>query len=162
MAGDIFNDVRVRHSGNVVGDVIEGSFTVLDNLQQLTNRIDSYKAITLDDREQSAFAEAAAELRWGRDESTGNLQAPLLYPNQLIRANRYEDRHSDLWTVFNRVQENMIKGGLAGRSATGRRTRTREVGGVNENVKLNRALWTMADRLAQFKSSNDPQVLIAA
>lgn len=31
--------------------------------------------------------------------------------------------------------------------------RTREVGGVNENVRLNRALWTLADRLAQIKQA---------
>ena len=59
----------------------------------------------------------------------------------------------DLWTTFNRVQENMIKGGVPGRSARGRRMTTRGVAGVNENVKLNRALWTLADEFAKLKSS---------
>jgi hypothetical protein len=53
--------------------------------------------------------------------------------------------------VFNRVQENLIKGGVAGRAATGRRTTTRAVGGVTENVKLNKALWTLADSMAALK-----------
>jgi len=30
---------------------------------------------------------------------------------------------------------------------------TRAVGGVNENVKLNRALWSLADGLAQLKNN---------
>ena len=36
-------------------------------------------------------------------------------------------------------------------SSTGRRTATRAVGGVNENVKLNKALWTLADSMAALK-----------
>ena len=30
---------------------------------------------------------------------------------ELIKINRREDKGNDLWTVFNRVQENMLKGG---------------------------------------------------
>ena len=35
----------------------------------------------------------------------------------------------------------------------GRRTRTREVGGVTQNVNLNRALWTLADEFAKLKQN---------
>jgi hypothetical protein len=45
----------------------------------------------------------------------------------------------------------MMKGGVPGRSATGRRITTRAVGGVTENVKLNKALWTLADTMASLK-----------
>lgn len=159
IAGDICNDIRIRHSGNVVDDVIEGSFRVLDNIKEVESRIDTYKAINLSEREQTAFAEAAADLRWGRDEN-GNLESPILNVNYLNRPLRFDDRGGDLWRTFNRVQENLIKGGVPGRSSSNRRTRTREVSGVNENVKLNRALWTLADRLAQFKT--DGTELLAA
>ena len=68
-----------------------------------------------------------------------------------------------LFRSFNRVQENIIKGGVRGRSTTGRRLSTRAVGGVNENVKLNRALWTLADGLAGLKNGAvDIEELIAA
>lgn len=155
IAGDVCNDVRVRHSGNVVGDVIEGSYRVLDNLKQIGDRIETYRSVTLEDREQQAFAQAAQQLRWG-DET------PLHEAGQIIRPRRWEDRKDDLWTVFNRAQENLLKGGLTGRSASGRRTRTREVGGVTENVKLNRALWTLADQLAKFKTGELPLEQLAA
>jgi hypothetical protein len=36
---------------------------------------------------------------------------------------RFDDRRPDLWSVFNRTQENLTKGGLHGRSANGRRQR---------------------------------------
>ncbi len=143
IAGDICNDIRVRHSGNVIDDVIEGSFRVLDNVEEIGSRIETYKSIELKPQEATVFANAALALRW--DE-----KAPV-EADRILRARRWADNKSDLWTTFNRVQENMIKGGVAGRSATGRRMSTRAVGGVNENVKLNRALWTLADGLAQLK-----------
>jgi hypothetical protein len=151
IAGNVCDDIRIRHSGNVIDDVIEGSFRVLDNIQQVTDRIGHYKSIELMPAEQMAFAQAAQDLRWDRDDA-GRTTAPIRDASQIIRPRRWADNGNDLWTVFNRAQENLIKGGLSGRSASGRRTSTREVGGVNENVRLNRALWTLADGLARIKS----------
>ena len=144
IAGDVCNDIRVRHSGNVVDDVIEGAVRVLDNVEEIAGRIDTYKSITLAPEEAVVFANAALSLRW--DEDKAPVQA-----DQVLRTRRWADNKPDLWTTFNRVQENLLKGGLAGRSTTGRRSTTRAVGGVNENVKLNRALWSLADGLAQLK-----------
>jgi len=156
IAGDIFSDVRVRHSGRVVDDVIEGSFRVLENTQEIADRIESYKAITLSAPEQQVFANAALQLRWDED------QTPVT-AERVLRPKRWADNKTDLWTTFNVVQENLIKGGVAGRATTGRRLTTRGVGGVNENVKLNRALWTLADGLANLKSNViDIEELIAA
>ena len=143
IAGDVCNDIRVRHSGNVVDDVIEGAVRVLDNVEEIAGRIDTYKSITLAPQEQQVFANAALQLRWDD-------KAPV-EADQVLRTRRWADNKGDLWTVFNRVQENLLKGGLNGRTTTGRRTSTRAVGGVNENVKLNRALWSLADGLAQLK-----------
>lgn len=145
IAGDVQNDIRIRHSGSVVDDVIEGSYRVLDNLEAAGQRIETYKSITLSPGEQEALATSAMQLRWGDD-------APIYGSHQLLRARRYEDQKNDLWTSFNRLQENLIKGGIGGRSKTNRRTTTREVGGVNENVKLNRALWMLADKMAELKA----------
>ena len=146
IAGDVQNDIRVRHSGNVVDDVIEGATRVLDNLEIANARVDEYKSLQLTYDEQRVFANAALSLRW--DEG----QAPVV-ADKLLTARRWDDKGSDLWTTFNRVQENLLKGGLSGRGSTGRRTTTRAVGGVNENVKLNRALWSLADGLAQLKNN---------
>jgi hypothetical protein len=145
IAGDIQSDVRVRHSGNVVHDVIEGSFKVLDNVKQISNSIGEFKSITLNRSEQELFANTALQLRWDD-------KAPVT-AERVLQANRHEDVSSDLWTTFNRVQENMIKGGVSGRTTTGRRMHTRGVSGVNENVKLNRALWSLADGMAKLKAN---------
>jgi hypothetical protein len=54
--------------------------------------------------------------------------------------------------TFNLVQENMLRGGLRGHSESGRRTRTRAVTSVSEDIRLNKALWTMAQALANHKN----------
>lgn len=154
IAGDICDDIRIRHSGRVVENVIEGSYRVLDNIKQLGEHIEEYKAIELDWGEQEVLANAALELRYDRD-ANGNLQSPIR-GQQLLTPRHYEDRSGangrrDLWRTFNVIQENLVKGDLSGRSASGRRTRTREVSGVNENVKLNRALWSLANNYAKLK-----------
>lgn len=143
IAGDMFNNIRVRHTGTVVDDVIEGATRVLEDAKQIGSRIGEYKGIMLSREEQMAFATSALQVRWGDD-------APVV-PSSVLRAHRWEDQQNDLWTVYNRVQENMLKGGVSGRSSTGRRTTTRAVGGVTENVKLNKALWTLADTMAALK-----------
>lgn len=146
IAGDVCNDVRIRHTGNVVDDVIEGSYQVIENIEALTDRIDLYKSIQLTNEEQYLLADAAATARWGENHGITNIR-------QINGLNRWEDQGDSLWLTFNRIQENMVKGGVRGYSKTGRRTRTREVGGVSENVKLNRALWTLADEFAKLKQN---------
>ena len=143
IAGDIVENVRVRHTGNVVDNVIEGATRILHNTKEVVARIGEYKGINPTVDESMAFANAAMQVRWGDE-------APVKAID-ILQPSRYADRKSDLWTTFNRVQENLIKGGVAGRASTGRRTTTRAVGGVNENVKLNKALWTLADSMAALK-----------
>ncbi|HAF2376717.1 TPA: DUF945 domain-containing protein, partial [Salmonella enterica] len=71
---------------------------------------------------------------------------------QILTPRRYEDRKDDLWSVFNRIQENLSKGGLPGRTAKGKRTHTRAVNGIDGDVRLNRALWVMAEQMQQALS----------
>ena len=45
-----------------------------------------------------------------------------------------------------------VKGGLSGRSANGRHQRTRPVQGIDQNLRLNRALWLLAEGMRQLKA----------
>ena len=69
----------------------------------------------------------------------------------VMRRWRFSDRASDMWTTFSRVQENLIKGGLRGRNKSGRSMTTRAMTGINQNVKLNRALWVLAEEMRKLK-----------
>lgn len=146
VCGDTLSDIRIRHKGNIVDNVIDGAFRVLDDFELVNEKKDGMKSLTLNEGEQSAFARAALVLKYDTELSP----APIT-ENQLLRPNRIEDRAADLWTTFNRVQENLVRGGLRGRSVNGHVSTTREVKGIDQNVKLNRALWILAEEMCRIK-----------
>lgn len=147
ICGETMNDVRVRHSRNAVDNVIEGAFRVLDDFEQIGEQRDGMKALTLNAGEQQAFAHAALALKYDTEEAP----APVT-ESQVLTPKRFEDRSNDLWTTFNRVQENLIDGGLRGRTATGQHRTTRPVTGIDQSVKLNRALWILSQEMQKLKA----------
>jgi hypothetical protein len=147
VCGDTMSDIRIPHKGNIVGNVIEGAFTVLDNFEAANEQMDGMKALTLNKGEQAAFANAAMTLKYDDPAKP----APIT-EDDLLQARRFDDRASDLWTTFSRVQENMIKGGLHGRNGNGRSMTTRAVTGIDQSVKLNRALWVLAEEMRKLKA----------
>lgn len=148
IVGDTTSEVRVRHSGNILDNVIEGSYEVINDIQRVIPVIDDWKKIHLTYEQRKAYAEAALGLRWDADEA-GNVQAPVS-ATSLLNVRRYDDRKDDLWTTFNVTQENLIRGGLRGEGSTGKRMTTRAVASVTENVKLNRALWSLTSKMAEL------------
>ena len=145
--GDTLSDVRVHHKGQIVDRVIEGAYEVLDGFDLVRERRDGMRAITLDTAEQAIFARAALALKYEPDPVK---PAPITEA-QVLEPRRGDDVRSDLWSTFNRVQESLVNGGLPGRNATGRRMRTRPVQGIDQNVKLNRALWMLAEEMRRIK-----------
>lgn len=156
MTGETFSEVKVRHSGNAIGEVIEGAYRVLEDAPLVAEQVASWKAISLQDGERLALAESAHILRFPKAAQEGEAPAPV-QPEALLRPRRSADRATDLWTAFNVVQENTLKGGLTGRvrNAEGRlqRRTTREVAGIDQNRSLNRALWLLTQRMAELKGA---------
>ncbi|MGF6609465.1 hypothetical protein OKW45_004387 [Paraburkholderia sp. WSM4175] len=149
VAGDNVAEIRVPHKGNIVQNVINGAFDVLDGFDLIREQKEGMQAVTLNRDEQTAFARSALALRYDPTDATA--PAPIT-EHQLLFPRRFEDRRDDLWTIFNKVQENLTKGGLRGRSASGRAMSTRPVTGIDQNVKLNRALWMLADAMHRMKA----------
>lgn len=140
--------VKVQHSGQVGERVTAGAFEVLDGLTRVIEHRDAMRAITLQPAEAAAFGRAALALRYDLAEG----QAAPITEAQILQPRRIEDRAADLWTTFNRVQENATKGGQRGRAANGGRRTTRAVTGIDQDVKLNRALWTLAEEMRRLKA----------
>lgn len=149
VCGQTFGEIRVPHKGDVVGQVIEGAYEVLGIFDKVTESREMMKDTALSREEQEIFARTA--LNWRYDENAEGKHIPLA-PTDLLTTRRREDNPNDLWTTYQRVQENMTKGGLLGRTAQGKRQRTRAVTGIDGDVKLNRALWGMAEMMRELKS----------
>jgi hypothetical protein len=142
--------IRIPHKGDIVQQVIDAAFTVIDSGAAIDNQVAEMRAIELRPAEQEAFAEAAAALRWddGRPEVT---------PRQINAPRRRDDAGADLWRTFNRTQENLVRGNLSythTNDAGIRSSRTtRPVNGIDGNVQLNKALWTLAAKMAELKAA---------
>ena len=150
VAGDIIEDIRVPHRGNITENVIDAAYKIVDDFGSVEESIDNMKGTRLALPESRAFAEAALSLKYVCKED-----APIVL-EQLLTARRYEDRgKDDLLNAFNRIQENLLKGGLQGKTVMGRRTTTREVTAIDTNIKLNRALWILSERMAGLKAGAD-------
>jgi hypothetical protein len=161
---------KVKHSGNVIDAVVNGSYQVIDQSMKAIDKASSWSNLQLTAGEQRVFAEAAHQLRFA--DAEGKVATPITV-EQLLAPRRAEDANpatyrpyrsgnvaaTDLWKTFNVVQENVIKGGLHGVARgtdehgriTHRNVTTREVRGIDQDVKLNRALWHLAERMAELK-----------
>lgn len=149
---------RVAHKGDIIGQVIEGAYTVLSQGEATAHRVGEMAALTLSRGEQEAFAAAALELRFNaKDKETGEVKKAPIEPQVLLEVHRADDAPSTLWNTFNRVQENVIQGGgrYIHRAPTGRRSyrETRPVNSIDSNVAINRALWTLATKMQELKAA---------
>jgi hypothetical protein len=153
VVGDVVDDIRIPHKGSIQGEVIKGAFRVLDEFEAVDEHAEAMKALPLEPREEIAFATAALALRFGErgvEETGGHKPAPVT-AEQLNEARRIDDIGHNLWATFQRVQENVIRGGQPGRTVQGRRMQTRPVAAIDRGVSLNRALWMLAEDMRKIK-----------
>lgn len=149
--------VHVRHSGNrqaILDKIVDGANAVLQTAPLALEAPRKWSSVELNQDEQMAFAESARTIRFG--DADGKVETPIT-AQQLLHPRRPADTGNDLWRTFQRVQENTVRGGLSatGRDTDGRlrRTTTREVRSVDGDVRLNKALWTLAARMSELKGA---------
>jgi len=106
-------------------------------IQGSVNRMMS-KELTL--AEKTQFVKKAINTRW----KTGTVPASLdvmsiMYPK------REEDNKNDLWTIFNVVQENFVRGGIEYTSPRGRKTSLKGLKNIVAVNQVNTKLWELAE-----------------
>ena len=146
--GDTMAEFSHKHVGFKPELFIDSARQLGAQLDKTANVVDAWKAIDLEETEKGVFALAAHQVIYDEPEA-----APIR-PDQLLTPRRYADRtENNLWTTFNTIQENTIRGGLYGRNKKGRRARTRAVTSIDKNKKLNQALWTLTEKMAELKAA---------
>jgi hypothetical protein len=99
--------------------------------------------IDLSDRKVISFADRAAALRFGAKNAAGYSR------EEILKARRPEDEPNDLWHVMNRVQENLMRGGVEGKSANGRKVSSKAVNNITLDLAFNRGIWSLAEEFAK-------------
>lgn len=149
VADQSFSKISLPHRGKGLRDkVIDAAYRVVDVSEKALTGVNEWRKIELSQGEKDEFAQRALALRFENAE-----ESPIEH-RQLLTIRRHDDLGSDLWTVFNRVQENLIRGGFAGvnrRNENGLpMARTlRGIRGGDRSIELNTELWQIADSIAR-------------
>ena len=123
----------------MVANVVEGALAITRGFENIGAVVERMHAQALDEREQYDFAAQAINVRYHRLDHP----APIT-TDKLLLPRRAEDYGNSIWTVFNRVQENLITGGIHSINAKGRASKTRPIRAIREDVRVNAALWQHA------------------
>lgn len=145
------HDYNVRHMGtefNVVKQVITeitNSFPIVfESISKFGNKI-------MTPIEQREFALRSLAIRYPEyiNQTTGNLDVQNILDtvdfDSYIKPIRMEDNGNDLWTVFNKSQEKLIKGGFQRIGDTGKSKAVRPITNILTDVKVNQGLWSLAE-----------------
>jgi len=147
VADSTIQGFKLYHTGLTMDRVLGHAHDLLQQQEKVSGTIEQWKSIKLNQDQKVELAQAGINLRWGNDQ----VNQPLS-PSVVLLPNRIEDMGSDLWTVFNIVQENIIRGGLIDRSRTrfdGRSFRSvRPIKSISADLAINTGLWQAANDLA--------------
>lgn len=149
IAGSMINSMRVIHSENSIKRLDESIDVMTGGLPELIERVGKFSSIQLSDEQRVEFARQAAGLRLAHDAEKihdVNLHA-------MLNPRRFQDNQNDAFSVFNVLQEKVIRGGIIYKklnektSFIEKRT-SRPVNSVNQSVKMNRGLWNILETIA--------------
>jgi len=135
--GQFVEPIKVRHTSSMVADIVQRSAELIKGADGVYAIREQMLGVPLSEKAAVRFAAEAIQYRPpGR--------AGVLDPAILLTARRDEDKVNDLWHVFNRVQENMLRGGNETTTELGRVVQTRGIGRIERDVQVNSALWGLA------------------
>ena len=147
VADSLIPAIHVRHTGQELGLIISASFDILSQLPKIADRVSQFRSTLLSDAAAGDFAAKALALRYA-DPTTAPIRA-----EQLLDVRRGEDAGRDLWNVTNRVQENLLRGGMKDSYRLNRAGKPframRAIRGLDANVKINLGIWSLAESFRQ-------------
>ena len=135
-----FAKVHIRHTGYSFEELQSKIVSVIEKLPNLVEKINMFKSTELSDEQVIEFATRASKLRFNNDKSETTVDI-----NGLLSIERVEDEGNNLWSVFNRVQEKLIKGNFN----YGRKNRkARSIKNFTQDLNINKELWEVANEYA--------------
>jgi len=146
----MFGEINIRHNSYEAGKVIDISAQITRKTPEIASSVNDMRQISLTQNEKIAYAEGAKLIRF--PDKAGDVEN-----YEVLRPRRSADRQDDLWTTFNVVQENLVKGHIRQKSQDqfGRTQirRTREIKAIDKDVKVNQALYAYTKKIAELKQN---------
>jgi len=134
-----FEAVKMRHMGYTFEDLQEKIKEMVEKLPLTVESMNKMKAQEMEQEQILQFAKEAINTRFKKDE----LNRIKIDFDQLLQPTRKEDEGTDLWSVFNVVQEKIIDGDFEYR-AGGKVRKAREIKNFKQDMKINKELFDIA------------------
>lgn len=158
----IYAAPKVKHVRDMAGEVVNATYKVLNDFPMLIEMRNALSGIQLTNDERLLLADAAADIFFDKSErqtmnniarSTRNDR--YLIESQLVQAQRHDDRKTDLWTISNVIQENMIKGNIKTATQTHGSSfdlkSKRKVTSIDRDNDIHSKLFMLTQKFAELK-----------
>ena len=138
IADQTFEQTRIKHQWYDMSQVKKLTDNVIDSVPKIAGKMLTFEKTNLSYNQKNEFAKNAINLRWaqGHDNIT---------VNDMLYATRDADKGDSLWKVFNVVQEKLLRGGMTYNLTSGRQQTVRALTNIDEQVKINKNLWELAE-----------------
>lgn len=134
-----FNDVKMRHMGYTFEELQVQIKEMVELLPLTVESMNKMKEIELTSDQTKALAKKALSTRFTEEQ----VEAFKIDIDQLLEPTRPEDKGSDLWSVFNVIQEKILDGDFT--YITGAKSRkARKVKNFKQDMEINQKLFAMA------------------
>ena len=150
--GKAIDSVSIRHGKGAIDRTVGGAYSIVNGFAAISEKVDLFKSLQLARPEQLLLAQQSSLLRF---DASQEVDANILLAGRRIEDSRAtgNDSTRSLWTIYNVIQENLIKGGrhINTTDAIGRRKRRvmRAVNGIDQSASINRGLWSLAEQFAK-------------
>jgi hypothetical protein len=134
-----FENMKIRHYGYSFEELQEVIKSMVEKLPLTVESLNKFRSIELGQDQMLDFAKKALATRFTDDE-LDNIKIDL---KDLLTPTRKEDNGSDLWSVYNVVQEKLVHGMF--NYQYGVKTRkARKIKNFNKDLELNEKLYDLA------------------
>jgi hypothetical protein len=134
-----FENMKIRHYGYSFEELQDTIKSMVEKLPLTVESLNKFRAVELSQEQALEFAKKALTTRFS-DEEIDNIQIDF---NELLTPTRPQDRGSDLWSVYNVIQEKIIHGmfdykyGVKSRKA-------RKIKNFKQDLVINEKLYDLA------------------
>lgn len=155
VAGDGFNS-RTYHNRSAMSAFETVLRSTIEGLPLMMDKIEALRSTIIDAEQARDMAVKAVATRWDSYDGTAKRGAYAVSKtvDDVLQAQRIDDTTNDAWTVFNRIQENIIRGNAFIKSITdvdnnpnGTMRKARPINSIKQHQQINTDLWNIADEL---------------
>jgi hypothetical protein len=134
-----FANMRIRHYGYKFENLKATITNIVEKLPLTVASMNKFKQIQLNKKQIIKLAKEALNIRFGEVE----MNRITVDWNEFVKPTRREDEGTDLWSVFNVVQEKVLEGDF--NYVAGNKSRkARKIKNFNQDMELNSRLYELA------------------